>query len=119
MQCKNILIVEDDEDIREALRLTLEMENYKVLTAANGKMGLEALAKIETPCLVLLDLMMPIMDGWSFAEAISKDMALAAIPIVVVPAFSDKTLTQNGVRRVIKKPVEIDLLLQLVKQYCS
>lgn len=117
-KCKTILVVEDDEGIREALKLTLEFAGYAVETAENGKVGIERLATIETPCLILLDLMMPVMDGWAFAEAMKKDMMLAAIPIVVVTAFADKA--QNvGSGRIIKKPVELDILLRLVKEYCG
>jgi len=118
MECKQILIVEDDDGIREALRLTLELEGYEVLTAANGQLGLDALKEIKTPCLILLDLMMPVMDGWTFAEALGKDMALAAIPVIVVTAVADSAKGVTRAREVIKKPVDVDLLLKLVKQYC-
>lgn len=118
MKCKQILIVEDDEGIREALRLTLELEGYEVITAANGELGLEALSTLQKPCLILLDLMMPVMDGWAFAEALGKNMALAAIPFVIVSAFSGKEKGVAGARGFIKKPVDADVLLKLVGQYC-
>lgn len=119
MKCQSILIVEDDEMIRDSLKTILEVEGYRVQTAANGKLGLEALAKIQTPCLILLDLMMPVMDGWAFAEALKSDMVLAAIPVVMVTAYAD-TIPDMADRPhgVIKKPVDINLLLSTVKRYC-
>lgn len=117
-KCKTILIVEDDEGIREALKLTLEFDGYRVETAENGKIGIERLSTIETPCLILLDLMMPVMDGWAFVEVMKKDMMLATIPIVVVTAFADKAESVN-VERVIKKPVDTALLLRFVREYCD
>jgi CheY-like chemotaxis protein len=119
MSGKTILVIEDEEGIREALRLTLELEGYQVQTAMNGKVGLDLLSAIPSPCLVLLDLMMPVMDGWSFAEAIGKDLVLAVIPIVVVTAFADQGKSFKRARCIIKKPVDIDLLLRIVKQFCD
>ncbi len=117
-ECKTILIVEDDEGIREALKLTLEFDGYHVESAENGKIGIERLSTIETPCLILLDLMMPVMDGWAFVEVMKKDMRLAAIPIVVVTAFANKAESVNA-NHIIKKPVDTDLLLRLVRDYCD
>ncbi len=62
-RCKDILVVEDDAGIREALRMILELEGYNIREASNGKEGLEVLKSMPRPCLILLDLMMPIMDG--------------------------------------------------------
>jgi CheY-like chemotaxis protein len=116
-KCSTILVVEDDEGIRSSLQLMLEYSGYKVETAANGKQGLERLSSIEQPCLILLDLMMPVMDGWAFAEVMKKDMTLATIPIVVVTAFADKA-ESIGASRIVKKPVEMDTLLRFVQEYC-
>lgn len=116
--CKTILIVEDDEGIRDALRLMLEFDGYDVETAENGKVGIERLSAIDTPCLILLDLMMPVMDGWAFAAVLKKDLMLAAIPIVVVTAFADKAQFV-GAAHIVKKPVDMDTLLSFVKEYCG
>lgn len=118
VNCRVILIVEDDEAIRETLRLALELEGYSVATAADGKEGLEALSKIERPCLILLDLMMPIMNGWQFAEAIEKDMILAQIPIAVVTAYAEKATSIKS-KAIIKKPVDLDALFRIVEKWCS
>jgi CheY-like chemotaxis protein len=119
-RCNEILIVEDDESIRNTLKIALEMEGYSVKTASNGKEGLDSLPKMKTPCLILLDLMMPVMDGWAFAEAIGHDMQLATIPIVVVTAFEkERTNSLKKVRSFIKKPIDLDLLLKQVELYCG
>lgn len=120
MKCNEILIVEDDKDIRDILKTSLELEGYNITTAENGKVGLEILPSMNTPCMILLDLMMPVMDGWAFVEAISKDLKLAAIPIVVVTAFSkERTNGLEKIKSIIKKPIDLDLLLNQVKIYCE
>lgn len=120
MKCNEILIVEDDKDIRDILKTSLELEGYNITTAENGKVGLEILPSMNTPCMILLDLMMPVMDGWAFVEAISKDMKLAAIPIVVVTAFSkERTSGLKKIKSIIKKPINLDLLLNQVRIYCG
>lgn len=117
--CKNILIVEDDDAIRESLQIALELEGYRVTTAANGKEGLQALPGMASPCLILLDLMMPVMDGWAFAEALRENDKLASIPVIVVSAFADQAEPVRQARGVLKKPVALEQLLQTVRQYCS
>jgi CheY-like chemotaxis protein len=77
---------------------------------------------MKRPCLILLDLMMPVMNGWEFAQALEAEDTLAAIPIILVTALADearkKTLGTHK-REVVKKPVDIDLLLRLVERYCG
>jgi len=118
MRC-NILVIEDDEAIRETLRMMLELEGYTVATAENGQEGLEKLPTMDTPCLILLDLMMPVMDGWSFAESLRADMTLATIPIVVVTAYSEKAGSLKTVQGVVKKPIDMNLLMPFVKRHCG
>src|SRR5689334_8429349 len=77
-----ILVVEDDQDIREALMSVLEDEGYTVLGAANGLDGLEVLARISRPCMILLDLMMPVMSGAEFLSQMRRDDILAPVPVV-------------------------------------
>lgn len=117
-KCASILVVEDEKAIQEVLKAALEMEGYKVFTADNGKEGIELLPNMPTPCLILLDLMMPVMNGWEFAEALSKDMTLATIPVVIVTAFGEraKMVPSKGI---LKKPIDLDALLFTVKQWCS
>lgn len=119
MSCRSILIIEDDEDILDMLKISLEMEGYQVSIAKNGREGLEILPQMPKPCLILLDLMMPVMDGWAFAEALGKDTVLAAIPVVVVTAFAEKVGSPTQASAVIKKPIDLDLLFRIVGKYCG
>lgn len=112
-----VLIVEDDEDIRETLKSILEADGYRVVTAENGVAGLERLKELVNPCLVILDLMMPLMDGWQFVEALHHDSVLTAIPVVILSAFSDKEKPIKA-QGFIKKPVDLESLSLLVKKYC-
>ena len=118
MACRTVLVVEDDESIRDALKAAIEMEGYEVGTAEDGRRGLEALARLPRPCLILLDLMMPVMNGWEFAEALGEDDRLATIPIVVVTAYTRQAKGINA-KRVLKKPVDLDALLGAVRTYCG
>ena len=118
MQCSSVLIVEDEETIRDTLRLSLELEGYEVRTACNGKEALEVLPRMRRPCLILLDLMMPVMDGWGFVDAVDKDVTLATIPIVVVTAFSGSEKSIHA-KQIVKKPFDLNELLHIVGQYCA
>ncbi len=122
MQCKSVLIVEDDDSIRDTLRLLLEAEGYPVITAQNGKDALSKLEALDQPCLVLCDLMMPVMNGWEFIAEVKKDKlhGFATIPIIVVSAAGDHAASQRGpVEGYIKKPLDIDVLLKAVRRYCG
>lgn len=118
-KCRTILIVEDDAAIRTALQLALEMEGYQVKTASQGKEALELLPRIDTPCLILLDLMMPIMNGWEFSQALRQDMVLAPIPVALVTAYSEEAAGFSGAQALIKKPVDLELLYQTVRKFCG
>lgn len=113
----NILIIEDDKAIRDTYKLAFEVEDYSVFTASNGREGLESLQKIPRPCLILLDLMMPVMDGWEFTDILEQDASLSSIPVVVVTCFKANDMPA-GSKEVIKKPVELDTLYSVAKKYC-
>lgn len=115
---KTILVVEDDEGIRETLRLVIELEGYQVQTATNGKDALEKLGQGSRPSLILLDLMMPVMNGWEFAQALQEDSYLSQIPIAVVTAYSEKAKSIPA-KAIIKKPVDMDRLFGVVREYCA
>jgi len=119
MNCaaNNILIVEDDEAIRSTLKFALELEGYKVFSAVNGQEGVTVFKTMPKPCVVLLDLMMPVMNGWEFIEVVEKDEELATVPIILVTAFSDqaKTIRAKGI---VKKPVDWDELVTIVRRWC-
>ena len=118
MSEKTILIIDDEEDLRDTLKLTLEFEGYRCHTAANGKEGLEALERIPSPCVILLDLMMPVLNGWQFMEELRAHPSTDQIPVVIITAFTKLT---GAIRAndIIRKPVETDLLLDVVKKYCA
>jgi CheY-like chemotaxis protein len=116
--CHSILVIEDDDDIRNTLVDLLESEGYTALAAENGKVALEKLHEIPKPCLVLLDMMMPIMNGREFLDEIMKDSVLAPIPVLVVSAIADRSNTTGAVG-FIRKPIDIDVILRLVTQYCN
>src|SRR5262245_24697691 len=82
-----ILIVEDDADLRDMMAQLLTLEGFKTETVANGRDALEYLQKGDPPDLILLDLMMPVMDGWEFRRRQREDPALANVPVVVLSAL--------------------------------
>jgi DNA-binding response OmpR family regulator len=116
---KPVLIVEDDDDAREALAAFLEGEGYQVLEAHDGREALDRL-RLSPVCLVLLDLMMPVMNGWAFRAEQLRDPALASVPVVVVTA--DTTAVSRvgalGVAACMTKPLDLDRLLDVVGRHC-
>jgi CheY-like chemotaxis protein len=114
-----VFIVEDDVDTREMLEHFLETEGYAVETAANGKIALERLAGGVKPAVILLDLMMPVMDGWQFRRAQVRDSSLARIPVIVVSAAGRERVTQIDADDYLSKPVNLDELLARVTHYCG
>jgi DNA-binding response OmpR family regulator len=114
-----ILIVDDDPEIREALKDVLEAEGYEVATAANGREGLERLST-DVPSLVLLDLMMPIMSGGELLAVLRKSAALAELPVVVLSAWPAEAEQVNGwTQGYLKKPTRLDALLAVVEKFCG
>jgi CheY-like chemotaxis protein len=114
----NILLVEDDFDVRDALIPILEYEGHRVVGATNGREALERLRTGPKPSLILLDLMMPVMNGTEFRQEQLRDPALASIPVVVVsadPSASDKAKVM-GAAACLEKPLDIDALLSSVRQ---
>lgn len=118
VQSSSLLVVEDDENIRDAMRLFLEVEGYHVFTAADGSQALELLAREPAPRLILLDLMMPVMDGYEFLRARKAAPALAAIPVVVVSAFSGD-LPGMDVKGFVGKPIDFEQLRVFLDRYAK
>lgn len=111
--------MEDDEDIRESLRDLLESEGYAVSTAANGQEALARLTAPERPCLILLDMMMPVMSGAEFLTVLREDQALAPIPVIVVSAWPKEAAKSGAdIQGFVQKPVDLDRLLAFIRQYC-
>ena len=117
---KAILVVEDDAVTREAMTLILREDGYSVASAANGQEALSHLRHSHRPHLILLDLMMPVMNGMEFRKEQQKDPALKNIPVVVVSADGNvpQKAASIGVTDYLLKPVDIDVLLNTVRRYC-
>lgn len=111
-----ILVVEDDADAREAMISLLQMKGYRAFPAGNGKEALDYLKRAPVPDLIILDLWMPVMDGWQFRTEQVKDPRLKEIPVVVVTALSDQADVDAD--EVIIKPVDVDQLLTAVGHFC-
>jgi len=112
------MLVEDDPDIRSMVSQLLELEGWRVLACANGTDALEALHGGERPFLILLDLMMPKMNGWQFRAEQARDSALSKIPVVVlsgdVRGSDTSSVRADGY---LKKPIDLDVLLKTVRRY--
>lgn len=114
-----VLIVEDDPDLRELLTLTLEAEGYTVGQARNGAEALEQLrGGSEKPRLILLDLRMPIMNGWQFRDLQRKDPELADIPVVIVSADVPPGPDLRAVA-FLQKPIQPEELIATVQRYAA
>jgi CheY-like chemotaxis protein len=113
---KTIVLVEDDDGIRETMAALLEDEGYKVLQAANGAEGLTALRSVGDPCLVLLDLWMPVMNGWQMLQAMRDDAVLSGVPVVVISAAGDLP-PPEGAAAFLRKPIRLEVLLENVDQF--
>lgn len=116
--CVSILVIEDEVEIRENLKALLELEGYQVFTAKNGKEGIELVKAIPRPCLILLDLLMPVMTGEEFLRELTSEDAVATIPVCI---FSGVAERPKGVRYAafVKKPIEFDGLMDFVWKYCG
>jgi CheY-like chemotaxis protein len=115
---EHILVVEDDRDVRESLRDALELEGYDVVCAENGQAALHHLGTGARPCVILLDLMMPVMDGWTFRQEIMKDKSLAAIPVVVMTAAAPVRAGVVASEAILYKPLHIDQVVGVVQAHC-
>ena len=114
-----ILVVEDDDDIRETLQDVLEAEGYATLAASNGAEALHVLLSGRVPCLILLDLMMPIMSGPELLTRMRQDPRLSSIPVIIVSAWAQEAEKTSGAQGFLKKPVDLEALLHVAAQYCS
>jgi CheY-like chemotaxis protein len=109
-----ILVVEDDADAREALIDVLEISGYSAEPAGNGREAIDLLRRSSLPSLIILDLQMPVMNGWEFRAAQKKDPKLAQVPVVVVTAFAGEGIDAN---ETLVKPIDVQRLLSIVSRY--
>jgi CheY-like chemotaxis protein len=115
-----ILIIEDDEDVRDSLDELLTMRGYKVFGAANGR---EALDRMETglaPCIIILDLMLPVMNGWDFRQHQLADLRWRHIPTIVLSGINDVSLESERLQAVkfFSKPIDFNSLFEAVDRFC-
>jgi CheY-like chemotaxis protein len=113
-----VLVVEDDEDIRDVLATILHESGYNVIIVKNGE---EALQRLRSgtcrPCVILLDLWMPVMDGWQFREEQRKDSSLAGIPVVMLSGDGEAQAFDTA--GYLSKPVQFNQLVSTVERFCE
>jgi CheY-like chemotaxis protein len=112
-----VLLVEDEEDLRETMREALELNGYTVVAASDGQAALDELDHIDNICMVLLDLFMPRMNGWDFLTQLRAHPKLSELPVIVhtsAPSQAPATAT-----RVVQKPLQLDRLLSVVHEFCA
>jgi two-component system, chemotaxis family, chemotaxis protein CheY len=110
-----ILLVEDDPLSREALAYILEVEGYRVASARDGKNGLELLHRFPRPCVVLLDLGLPDVDGYEFLQKLKQDPEIADIPVFVISAVFEPVVPDATA--VLPKPLDLPKLMGLLSNY--
>ena len=119
--CDKVLVVDDDRDVREALVDLLADGGYTATCASNGQEAIERLRRGDRPDVILLDLMMPVMDGFQFREAQTADPALNDIPVVLLSAHADvpAVASSMGVAAGLRKPFAVDKLLETLDRVCG
>lgn len=110
-----VLVVEDDEDTRELLKVVLERRGYRVLTAADGIDGLSLLRTTDAVCFVLLDLFMPRMDGFGLLRAMSDDLRLAELPVCLSTSAPDAAPLGLAC---LPKPIDLSALFAMIELNC-
>jgi len=123
IDCKKVMLVDDDADVRESVTEVLEDEGYTLATARNGREAIELLrspASTTMPCLILLDLMMPVMNGLEFRREQMRDAELASIPVLVFSADgnADGKASALRVAGCLRKPVRLDEVLDAIARHC-
>ena len=113
-----VLIVEDDDDLREMMAHMLTIEGFDAATVANGREALEYLQNAARPRVILLDLMMPVMDGWEFRRQQKADPGIAPVPVIVLSALDEVRASAVDAAAFLKKPLDFDRLLELVREHC-
>lgn len=119
---KSVMIIEDDNDIRILLKQILENEGYAVSDACNGREALDLLRVSDPlPSLILLDLTMPVMDGYEFRREQNNDQKLAAIPVVVMTADGhvDVKAAKVGAVNALKKPFDLEVVVKTTRNHCD
>lgn len=108
---RTVMVVDDDDAIREALQDVLTDEGYDVISASDGQEALSCLNGEKRPSAILVDLWMPVMDGWKFLDALLADARFSRIPLVVLTAARDQRARELCVAEVLTKPVQLHQVL--------
>ena len=114
-----ILVVDDEPSLVEAIMSVLEDEGYAVTTAPDGAAALRALNDGLRPCLAILDLMMPSMNGWELRAAMLADPTLATIPVAIVSAFARGEMSTLQPSAILQKPFQLSEIAELADRYCG
>lgn len=115
-----ILVVDDDAEIRETVRSLLVDEGYAVREACDGAQAIEALGALgDEPCLVLLDMMMPVMDGEAFLRVLRETNQLDDVPVLILSATKPTHAASAGARMCLHKPIDMDVLLRAIRTLCA
>jgi CheY-like chemotaxis protein len=115
--CTGVLVVDDDLDTRESMREVLEDEGYIVNCVGNGREALDYLHRSPRPCVILLDLMMPVMDGWQFRREQKLDPTIADIPLIVITATGKRPVLIDA-DELVMKPLDVGRLFEAIGRYC-
>lgn len=119
MNCKNVLIIDDDEAVRETIGEILESRGYHPLFASDGAEAISMMERqSEPPCLILLDMMMPGMNGWQFLDFQRADPKFANVPVIVCSAYSETAKSVSNAT-ILAKPIELTSLVQAVHAFCA
>ena len=113
-----VLIVEDDVELRDMMAQWLTLEGFVAASVSNGREALEYLGRGHRPDVILLDLMMPVMDGWEFRRRQQANPAMAQVPVIVLSALDHVRTAEVSAEAILKKPLDFDRLLELVRSYC-
>jgi CheY-like chemotaxis protein len=116
---RRVVVIDDDTDIVESIAIVLEGAGYVAEASSNGKEALDRV-RAERPCLILLDLMMPGMNGWQFRAEQLQDATISTIPVVVMTGFpaAAENAISLGASACLKKPIDLDDLLDTVARFC-
>jgi CheY-like chemotaxis protein len=115
-----VLVVEDNQDVRETLVELLESYGHAAIGAEHGREALEKLDRLGRPCLIVLDLMMPVMDGRTFRLEQLKKPEISSVPVVVISAYdeSPERLRDMQALAYLRKPINLTELMRVVSQHC-
>lgn len=119
MQKRTILIIEDEPSICEFLTKVLHLEGYDTVVAHNGRQALDLLKQMDPPSLILLDVVMPEMNGTEFLTALQADHMLVTIPVAIVSAYEQPETNSKQTKTFIKKPIDVDALLKFIREWCG